>query len=128
MKNCRDVTKCNNVQRHIQVQGVQIGDPVTLYCVFSNQVYNEGNMFWFKQITGEIPQVNVCNASLFSWHKNFNHSRFNVEKADADGMYRLAITNTDPTDEAVYYCAVRTAYEVNFINGTLLLLKGNHSA
>jgi hypothetical protein len=52
---------------------------------------------------------------------------FNVEKADADGMYRLAITNTDPTDEAVYYCAVRTAYEVNFINGTLLLLKGNHS-
>ncbi|XP_029572186.1 uncharacterized protein LOC115164133 [Salmo trutta] len=61
------------------------------------------------------------------WHKDFNHSRFNVEKADADGMYRLAITNTDPTDEAVYYCAVRTVYEVNFINGTHLLLKGkNH--
>ncbi|CAB1337500.1 unnamed protein product [Coregonus sp. 'balchen'] len=55
--------------------------------------------------------------------QGINHSRFNVEKVDADRMYRLAFTNMDPTEEAVYNCAVRTVYEVNFINGTLLLFK-----
>uniref|UniRef100_A0A8C8CV50 Ig-like domain-containing protein n=1 Tax=Oncorhynchus tshawytscha TaxID=74940 RepID=A0A8C8CV50_ONCTS len=79
------VTKCNNVPRHIQVQRVQIGDPVTLYCVFSNQVYNEGNMFWFKQITGEIPQV-VARMHKFQprpvLYKEFNNSQLNVERAE----------------------------------------------
>ncbi|XP_064811822.1 uncharacterized protein LOC135527104 isoform X2 [Oncorhynchus masou masou] len=86
-------------------------------------------MFWYKQMVGQKPQtiVTMTKYDMPVWHKDFNHSRVNVEKADADGMYRLAITNTGPTDEAVYYCAARTAYEVNFINGTLLLLKGkNH--
>uniref|UniRef100_A0A4W5NHU9 Ig-like domain-containing protein n=1 Tax=Hucho hucho TaxID=62062 RepID=A0A4W5NHU9_9TELE len=80
-------------------------------------------------MVGQKPQniVTMTKYDMPVWHKDFNHSRFNVEKAGADGMYRLAITNTDPTDEAVYYCAVRTAYEANFINGTLLLWKGkNH--
>ncbi|XP_045575364.1 uncharacterized protein isoform X1 [Salmo salar] len=124
------VTKCNNVQRHIQVQGVQIGDPVTLYCVFSNQVYNQGNMFWFKQITGEIPQV-VARMQKFQprpeLYKEFNNSHLNVERAEADGIYRLTIPKMEPTDEAIYYCASRTDYEVNLINGTFLVLKGkNH--
>lgn len=121
-----DVTQCNDVQYQTQVREVHHGDPVTLYCVFSKE---DINMFWYKQIVGQKPQsiVTMTKYDMPVWHKDFNHSRFNVEKADADGMYRLAITNTDPTDEAVYYCAVRTAYEVNFINGTHLLLKGNHS-
>ncbi|XP_055780489.1 uncharacterized protein LOC129856805 [Salvelinus fontinalis] len=124
------VTKCNNVQRHIQVQGVQIGDPVTLYCVFSKQVYNEGNMFWFKQITGEIPQV-VARMQKFQprpeLYKEFNNSHLNVERAEADGIYRLTIPKMEPMDEAIYYCASRTDYEVNLINGTFLVLKGkNH--
>uniref|UniRef100_A0A8C7T6U7 Ig-like domain-containing protein n=1 Tax=Oncorhynchus mykiss TaxID=8022 RepID=A0A8C7T6U7_ONCMY len=86
------------------------------------------NMFWYKQMVGQKPQtiVTMTKYDMPVWHKDFNHSCVNVEKADADGMYRLAITNTDPTDEAVYYCAVRTAYEVNFINGTLLLLKAHY--
>ncbi|CDQ70340.1 unnamed protein product [Oncorhynchus mykiss] len=121
-----DVTQCNDVQYQTQVREVHPGDPVTLYCVFSKE---DLNMFWYKQMVGQKPQTIVTMTKYDKpvWHKDFNHSRVNVEKADADGMYRLAITNTDPTDEAVYYCAVRTAYEVNFINGTLLLLKGkNH--
>ncbi|KAM9513804.1 uncharacterized protein ACWYII_047056 [Salvelinus alpinus] len=120
------VTQCSDVQYQTPVREVHPGDPVTLYCVFSKE---DINMFWYKQMVGQKPQsiVTMTKYDVPVWHKDFNHSRFNVEKADADGMYRLAITNTDPTDEAVYYCAVRTAYEVNFINGTLLLLKGkNH--
>ncbi|XP_045573928.1 uncharacterized protein isoform X2 [Salmo salar] len=120
------VTQCNDVQYQTQVREIHPGDPVTLYCVFSKE---DINMFWYKQMVGQKPQsiVTMTKYDMPVWHKDFNHSRFNVEKADADGMYRLAITNTDPTDEAVYYCAVRTAYEVNFINGTHLLLKGkNH--
>uniref|UniRef100_A0A673W065 Ig-like domain-containing protein n=1 Tax=Salmo trutta TaxID=8032 RepID=A0A673W065_SALTR len=110
------------------IQGVQIGDPVTLYCVFSNQVYNEGNMFWFKQITGEIPEV-VARMQKFQprpeLYKEFNNSHLNVERAEADGIYRLTIPKMEPTDEAIYYCASRTDYEVNLINGTFLVLKGN---
>uniref|UniRef100_A0A4W5NHU0 Ig-like domain-containing protein n=1 Tax=Hucho hucho TaxID=62062 RepID=A0A4W5NHU0_9TELE len=118
--------------RHLGIheREVYIGDPVTLYCVFSERIYNRGNMFWFKQIIGQIPQVGASMQNFElkpKLYKEFNNSNLIVEKAGADGMYRLAITNTDPTDEAVYYCAVRTAYEANFINGTLLLWKGNHS-
>ncbi|XP_041701931.1 uncharacterized protein LOC121538182 [Coregonus clupeaformis] len=124
------VTQCNNVQRHVQVQGVQIGDPVTLYCVFSKQVFNEGNMFWFKHVTGEIPQVVARmqkNQSRPDLHKELNNSHLSVEKAQADGIYRLTISKMEPTDQAIYYCVHRIDYEVNFINGTVLVLKGkNH--
>ncbi|XP_041713183.1 uncharacterized protein LOC121546179 [Coregonus clupeaformis] len=124
------VTQCNNVQQHVQIQGVQIGDPVTLYCVFSKQVFNEGIMFWFKHVTGEIPQVVARmqkNQSRPDLHKEFNNSHLSVEKAQADGIYRLTIPKMEPTDQAIYYCVHRIDYEVNFINGTVLVLKGkNH--
>uniref|UniRef100_A0A673VY34 Uncharacterized LOC115169414 n=1 Tax=Salmo trutta TaxID=8032 RepID=A0A673VY34_SALTR len=87
-------------------------------------------MFWFKQITGEIPQV-VARMQKFQprpeLYKEFNNSHLNVERAEADGIYRLTIPKMEPTDEAIYYCASRTDYEVNLINGTFLVLKGkNH--
>uniref|UniRef100_A0A4W5NAP7 Ig-like domain-containing protein n=1 Tax=Hucho hucho TaxID=62062 RepID=A0A4W5NAP7_9TELE len=125
-----NVKLCNNVPRHFQVQQVEIGDPVTLYCVFSKQVYNEGNMFWFMQVTGEIPQVVAKmqkNQSRPELHKEFSNSHLNMEKAQADGIYRLTIQKMEPTDEAIYYCVYITDCEVNFINGTFLVLKGkNH--
>ncbi|KAM9513679.1 uncharacterized protein ACWYII_047016 isoform 2-T2 [Salvelinus alpinus] len=124
------VTQCNNVPRHFQVQRVQIGDQVILYCVFSKQVYNEGNVFWFKQVTGEIPQVVAKmqkNQSRPELHKEFRNSHLSMEKAQADGIYRLTIQKMEPTDEAIYYCVYITDREVNFINGTFLVLKGkNH--
>jgi hypothetical protein len=123
-----DVTQCNNVPRHFQVQRVQIGDQVILNCVFSKQVYNEGNMFWFKQVTGQIPRVVAKmqkNQSRPELHKEFRNSHLRMEKAQADGIYRLTIQKMEPTDEAVYYCVYITDCEVNFINGTFLVLKGN---
>uniref|UniRef100_A0A8C8I7X8 Ig-like domain-containing protein n=1 Tax=Oncorhynchus tshawytscha TaxID=74940 RepID=A0A8C8I7X8_ONCTS len=125
-----NVTQCNNVPRHFQVQRVQIGDQVILNCVFSKQVYNEGNMFWFKQVTGQIPQVVAKmqkNQSRPELHKEFRNSHLSMEKAQADGIYRLTIQKMEPTDEAVYYCVYITECEVNFINGTFLVLKGNRS-
>lgn len=122
------MTQCDNIQWQVKVREVYIGDTVTLCCVFSNRIYNRGNMYWFEQIVGEIPQV-VARMQKFQskpeLYKEFNNSHLNLEKAEADWIYRLTIPKMEPTDEAIYYCARRTEYDVNFINGTFLVLKGN---
>lgn len=122
------MTQCDNIQWQVKVREVYIGDTVTLCCVFSNRIYNRGNMYWFEQIVGEIPQV-VARMQKFQskpeLYKEFNNSHLNLEKAEADWIYRLTIPKMEPTDEAIYYCASRTDYEVNLINGTFLVLKGN---
>uniref|UniRef100_A0A4W5NB10 Ig-like domain-containing protein n=1 Tax=Hucho hucho TaxID=62062 RepID=A0A4W5NB10_9TELE len=141
-----DVTQCNDVQYQTQVREVHPGDPVTLYCVFSNQ---DINMFWYKQMVGQKPQniVTMTKYDMPVWHKDFNHSRFNVEKAGESHpgviytpgnrsdkcekspetpsptqscVYSLSKNNLGPSDAGTYYCAVATCGEILLGNGTNL--------
>lgn len=53
----------------------------------------------------------------------FNNLRFKVDKAE--DVSHLIISNISTSDEATYYCAVGTKYQMDYRNGTFLATNGN---
>ncbi|XP_020308603.1 uncharacterized protein LOC109864930 isoform X1 [Oncorhynchus kisutch] len=108
------------------VTTVQLGDPVTLLCVFPEEEFNDEQMHWYKQTMGGIPQlVSSMHKYLTEpvFHSGFNNSHFSVTLAQR--MFRLTIMKSIPEDEAMYYCAIGRVMTVKFRDGTFLSLKGN---
>uniref|UniRef100_A0A673W8C7 Novel immune-type receptor 13 n=1 Tax=Salmo trutta TaxID=8032 RepID=A0A673W8C7_SALTR len=104
---------------------VQLGDPVTLLCVFPEEEFSDEQMYWYKQTVGGIPQlVSTMHKYLTEpvFHSGFNNSHFNVKLDQI--MFCLTIMNMIPEDEAMYYCAIGRDMTVEFRGGTFLSLKG----
>ncbi|KAK2839082.1 hypothetical protein Q7C36_013896 [Tachysurus vachellii] len=101
---------------------VNIGDLATLRCCVSENVYI---ITWYKQPDSEKPQiiVTVYKSVGETFHTGFQKSRFRIEKSS--NCFNIIILNTIQSDEAMYYCAVRTSITV-FGDGTYLQIKGDH--
>uniref|UniRef100_A0A4W5NHI7 Ig-like domain-containing protein n=1 Tax=Hucho hucho TaxID=62062 RepID=A0A4W5NHI7_9TELE len=105
---------------------VQLGDPVTLLCVFPEEEFNDEQMHWYKQTVGGTPQLVASMQKYLTepvFHSGYNNSHFNVKLDQM--MFGLTITKMFPEDEAMYYCAIGREMTVEFRDGTFLSLKGN---
>uniref|UniRef100_A0A3B3RZF1 Ig-like domain-containing protein n=1 Tax=Paramormyrops kingsleyae TaxID=1676925 RepID=A0A3B3RZF1_9TELE len=81
---------------------VQLGDSVTLTCFCSEETTF---VAWFKQAVGQKPQLMVKALNLLSgeFYKEYkNIKRYSLQ--NAEGSFNLSISNTEPSDSAVYYC------------------------
>lgn len=82
-------------------------------------------MFWYKHEVGHLPRVMAMIQTFGKplFYNEFSNSRFNAQKVQGD--LSLIIMNTNPTDEAIYYCGIKQFAFTEFSNGTFLALKGN---
>jgi hypothetical protein len=106
------------------VTTVQLGDPVTLLCVFPVEKFSDEQIHWYKRTVGGIPQlVSSMNKYLTEpvFHSGFNHSHSNVKLAQP--MFRLTIMKMIPEEEVMYYCAIGREMTVKFRDGTFMFLK-----
>ncbi|KAK2839087.1 hypothetical protein Q7C36_013901 [Tachysurus vachellii] len=103
---------------------VNIGDSAILRCCVSENVYI---ITWYKQPNREKPQivVTVYKSDRETFHNGFQKSRFQIEKSS--NCFNIIILNTIQSDEAMYYCAVRTSITV-FGDGTYLQIKETSKA
>uniref|UniRef100_A0A673W9E2 Uncharacterized LOC115169324 n=1 Tax=Salmo trutta TaxID=8032 RepID=A0A673W9E2_SALTR len=105
---------------------VQLGDPVTLLCVFPEEEFSDEQMYWYKQTVGGIPQLVASIQKYLTkpvFYFGYNNSHFNVKLDQM--MFHLTMNKTFPEDEAMYYCAIGRDMTVEFRDGTFLSLKGN---
>lgn len=97
---------------------VPLGNTVTLQC------YARGdNIIWYKQIAGQQPQVISAFMKLSEpiFYKEFKSDRFWGKRLSNN--CNLTISGITQSDEAVYYCGLRTLY-IEFGSGTHLIIKG----
>ncbi|XP_046892199.1 uncharacterized protein LOC124478078 [Hypomesus transpacificus] len=123
------VIQRNKSQRQTQVTKVQLGDPTSLYCVLSEQEFDQGFFLWFKQTIGETPQAiarMLKHQEVPEYYDKYNNKHLKVEKSEKDMSYRLLLNETRQTDEAIYYCAVIEGYDMHLKNGTLLIIEGTN--
>lgn len=101
-----------------------LGDDVTLPCLYDSGA----NLCWYKQVTGEQPQI----ISSFYKHSPNSNNFYNQFKGNqrfsvyiGDDFYHLNISNVQESDSAMYYCGQTSISVTVFNKGTFLILKGN---
>uniref|UniRef100_A0A8C9WPI7 Ig-like domain-containing protein n=1 Tax=Scleropages formosus TaxID=113540 RepID=A0A8C9WPI7_SCLFO len=99
---------------------VHLGDNVTLECSFPEEETNYIHyMYWFKFIIGQTPQLIAASHKYTeeaTLSENFNSGRFKVKLGT--GINHLIISRTESSDSAMYYCATRSDYTIQFGPGT----------
>uniref|UniRef100_A0A3B3SZX5 Ig-like domain-containing protein n=1 Tax=Paramormyrops kingsleyae TaxID=1676925 RepID=A0A3B3SZX5_9TELE len=104
---------------------VQLGDSVTLTCFCPEE---RTSVAWFKQTVGQKPQL-MAKALRYvpgEFYKEYkNIKRYSLQ--NAEGNFNLTISNAEPSDSAVYYCAAESYNEINFGNGTFVIITGKYS-
>ncbi|KAI4878216.1 hypothetical protein NFI96_012661, partial [Prochilodus magdalenae] len=106
-----------------QMKIAEVGDSVHLSCMSSTIV--KTTTVWIQQKFGEKP-VEMTSSyqnqpALF--YNDFEKSgRFKTQTAT--GSFNLTISNVEPSDAAIYYCAGIFLSEITFGEGTVLVVKG----
>ncbi|XP_048885824.1 uncharacterized protein LOC125751216 isoform X2 [Brienomyrus brachyistius] len=104
---------------------VQHGDSVTLTCFRPEDI---SFAVWFKQAAGQKPQLmakalRYVPGEFYEGYKNI--TRYSLQ--NAEGSFNLTISNAEPSDSAVYYCAAVFYNEIAFGNGTFVIITGKDS-
>ncbi|XP_029580597.1 uncharacterized protein LOC115169277 isoform X1 [Salmo trutta] len=112
------------VNQPVPLTTVQLGDSISLSCLFADNKRFQV-LYWYKQTIGQMPHVvaAITDSSKPVLSGKFNNLRFKVDKAE--DVSHLIISNISTSDEATYYCAVGTKYQMDYRNGTFLATNGD---
>uniref|UniRef100_A0A3B3SZB1 Ig-like domain-containing protein n=1 Tax=Paramormyrops kingsleyae TaxID=1676925 RepID=A0A3B3SZB1_9TELE len=120
-----DTALAEDVDQPSLLMRVQLGDSVTLTCFCPEE---RTSVAWFKQTVGQKPQL-MAKALRYvpgEFYKEYkNIKRYSLQ--NAEGNFNLTISNAEPSDSAVYYCAAESYNEINFGNGTFVIITGKDS-
>ncbi|XP_069053733.1 uncharacterized protein [Lepisosteus oculatus] len=113
-------------QPHLSVTA-GLGGSVSLECfIFTEELIN---WVWFKQVLGHPPRYFLTSfgkSDKATFYNEFdNTTRFTMKKMYS--QFTLKISQVQLSDVATYYCGVQSYTDVQFGNGTTLLLTGSES-
>ncbi|XP_030252138.1 uncharacterized protein LOC115568718 isoform X2 [Sparus aurata] len=109
----------------VPVTTVELGEPATFTCAFSNALISRRSIQWYKQSAGDLLKLIVTRqkSTQPEYAPEFPASRFQVNSND--NFSNLTILRTRQEDEGMYHCAVSEWIIKTVWSGTYLLLKGN---
>ncbi|XP_027863958.1 uncharacterized protein LOC114138755 isoform X2 [Xiphophorus couchianus] len=103
---------------------VQLGQPVTLTCVFTKTTGSLGWVHWYKQTAGDTLKLIVMTHPNTNpdYGPGFTSGNFNTTYSNK--MSNLTIWKTSKEDEGMYHCGLMDWLGSSW-NGSYLLLTGN---
>ncbi|MEQ2201526.1 hypothetical protein XENOCAPTIV_013790, partial [Xenoophorus captivus] len=99
---------------------VELGQPVTLKCAFTEKFVSVARLQWYKQSAGDTLKLIVMPRKTSMYEPELATSRFNVTYS-GDSI-SLSIFTTVQEDEGMYHCAHMDWLESAW-NGTYLSIK-----
>lgn len=101
----------------------ELGDNVTFMCF--SQDFDQALVYWYKYRYGYMIHT-IRMGSFGQFKEQFDNSRVKAMKKD-DKYIILMITNVSKEDEATYFCQAGSSYNMEFVNGSHLAVKGRVS-
>ena len=100
------------------------GENVTLSCFHTERYVL---LYWLKLTAGHKPRP---VATRYKYGQPEMHPEFvgstRFDGQPAAGVFHLNIRDVQPSDSALYCCALIDSSSMEFTNGTLLTVKGGH--
>ncbi|XP_030594482.1 signal-regulatory protein beta-2-like [Archocentrus centrarchus] len=110
----------NEVPHQISLNEAKIGDDINLTCTILSD--DAGLSYWYKLNFGYMLETVAKGAfGKLTLKGQFDNSRFSATKVG--NVHSLTIRNISKEDEATYLCQAGSAYEMEFITGTVLSVK-----
>uniref|UniRef100_A0A3Q3B7C0 Uncharacterized LOC112449740 n=1 Tax=Kryptolebias marmoratus TaxID=37003 RepID=A0A3Q3B7C0_KRYMA len=107
----------------VPVITVQLGEPVTLTCVLSDEDKSSSSLHWYKQSAGEslklILTLTENNEPVYGPESPASR----LKATHKEKVSNLTILTTVQEDEGIYHCAITS--RKNIWHGTYLSIKGN---
>ncbi|KAJ8008356.1 hypothetical protein DPEC_G00103980 [Dallia pectoralis] len=104
-----------------------VGSSVSLTCFCPSNMIN--SVLWFKQTIGQEPLL-MASSSHFSqetfYFNNFTKDFSETKRLSvmrAENSFNLTILKTELGDSATYYCGAMYINEIQFAQGTVLIVK-----
>uniref|UniRef100_A0A8C7XJ55 Ig-like domain-containing protein n=1 Tax=Oryzias sinensis TaxID=183150 RepID=A0A8C7XJ55_9TELE len=99
----------------------ELGDDVTLKCLATG--INQRLVYWFKfQFGYKIQLISKTPGRGPKLGKGVDSSRFIPTQAGQEHV--LIIKNVSKEDQGTYFCQAGSSYNMEFLNGSLLVVKG----
>ncbi|XP_036403559.1 uncharacterized protein LOC118790674 [Megalops cyprinoides] len=121
------LTQTEGIVQPDRLVTAELGDDVTLQCFYPEE--ESSFIAWYKQTAGKKPQlISSCytsdkNAIFYNEFKD--NPRFRVQSGLT--WISLTISKTQTSDSASYYCGKAVFNNIEFAEGTFLMLKGSES-
>uniref|UniRef100_A0A3B3VAT4 Ig-like domain-containing protein n=1 Tax=Poecilia latipinna TaxID=48699 RepID=A0A3B3VAT4_9TELE len=103
---------------------VQLGDPVTLSCAFSEKFQSTAWLHWYKQSAGDTLKFIVLQQKSIKPNFERNVSTSRIAATYDNKVSNLTIRKTVLQDEGMYHCA-HMDWTVSTWTGTYLSVKAN---
>ncbi|XP_043982783.1 uncharacterized protein LOC122836877 [Gambusia affinis] len=110
----------------VPVVTVQLGQPVTLTCVFTKTIESLGWLQWYKQTTGDTLKLIVMTRTSYNPEPNYGpgFTSANFKTTYYNKTSNLTIRKTTKEDEGMYHCGLMDWHGSSWI-ASYLLLTGN---
>ncbi|XP_027863902.1 uncharacterized protein LOC114138712 isoform X1 [Xiphophorus couchianus] len=108
----------------VPVVTIELGEPVTLTCAFTDNFQSTTWIHWYKQNAGDTLKLIVSQQNLIKpiYGPEFSTSRFDVKNTNK--MSNLTILKTVQQDEGMYHC-IQTDMYGSTCSGTYLSIQVN---
>ncbi|XP_051275435.1 signal-regulatory protein beta-2-like isoform X4 [Dicentrarchus labrax] len=103
-----------------ETKTVGVGDNVTLTCTRQTSALEQETLFWFRLISGDLPEF---LGGTFSFDYDGVNKTPRITAKQEPGTFLLHISQTKLSDTGVYYCVKVKDLDMIFLNGTFLRVK-----
>ncbi|XP_041653176.1 uncharacterized protein LOC121516143 [Cheilinus undulatus] len=117
------LSRCTDEEK-IEIKTVRVGDEVKLTCPRKTSASGSAKLFWFKQVSGELPEILGGTLSFdFDDVTKTPHTTLKQEP----GTFVLIINQTQLSDTGLYFCVRQEELKVTLLKGVFLRTKGPES-
>ncbi|CAJ1058998.1 uncharacterized protein LOC121516497 [Xyrichtys novacula] len=114
------LSRCTD-DEHYETKTVSVGDDVTLTCPRKNPLLNSGQLFWFRVVSGDLPEL--LGGTYDFDYEVVNKTPHFTTKQEPE-TFVLIINKTQLRDTGLYFCIRQELLNVILLKGTFLRIKG----
>ncbi|XP_041654065.1 uncharacterized protein LOC121516728 [Cheilinus undulatus] len=114
----------STVNKKIEIKTVRVGDDVKLTCPRESSTPSPVQLFWFRQVSGDLPEF---LGGAYSFDSDIVNKTPHTTLKQEPGTFVLIINQTQLSDTGLYFCVKGDVLYMTLLKGVFLRTEGPES-